>query len=39
MARKIEPSGGRSADALLNCCLQVKMVPDPPKYGFDVMNL
>jgi len=23
----------------LQCCLQVKMVPDPPKYGFDLEDL
>lgn len=38
IAQKIDQA---AADLQLQpqCCLQVKMVPDPPKYGFDVATL
>lgn len=38
IAQKIDQAAAE-LQAQPQCCLQVKMVPDPPKYGFDVDNL
>lgn len=38
IARKIDQAAAE-LQVTPQCCLQVKMVPDPPKYGFDVDDL
>ncbi len=38
IARKIDQAAA-DLQVIPQCCLQVKMVPDPPKYGFDLESL